>query len=107
MSSNSYSEFIEAAGDFATTAGQTIREALKKISEESKPLIKSWNDLYYKLAVALGNGEVKKQLRQQSIRYKRQQLERSRKRQQLLAENKDKGFWRVSDRWLRRFYFIK
>lgn len=91
MRSNSYTEFIEVAGNFATAAGQTIREALKKISEESKPLIKSWNDLYYELAEALGNREAKKRLRQQSIRDKRQQLERSRKRQQLLAENKDKS----------------
>lgn len=91
MSSNSYSEFIEAAGNFATAAGRAIREALKKISEESAPLIKSWNDLYYSMAAALGDKEAKKRIRQQSIRDKRQQLERSRKRQRLLAENKDKS----------------
>jgi len=34
---------------------------------------------------------LKKAVRQQSIRDKRQQLERSRRRQQLLAENKDKS----------------
>lgn len=95
MSSNRYSEFIESVRKYEIKAGQAIREALEKVAEESKDLIKSWNDLYYKLAVELGNREVKKQLRQQSVKDRRQQLERSRKRQQLAAANKDKpNNWR-------------
>lgn len=95
MSSNDNAEFITALENFGVEAGRAIREAFKKISEESKQLIKSWNDLYYRLAEALGDREAKKRLRQQSIRDKRQQLERSRRRQQLLAANKDKpNNWR-------------
>lgn len=97
MGSSNNTEFITALENFGVAAGQAIREALKKMSEESKTLIKSWNDLYYRLAEALGDREAKKRLRQQSIRDKRQQLERSRRRQQLLAANKDKpNNWRRS-----------
>lgn len=91
MSSTEFKTAFESLATAATAAGQEIREALKKISEESKQLIKNWNDFYYSLAAALGDREVKKRLRQQSIRDKRQQLERGRRRQQLLAENKDKS----------------
>lgn len=95
MSSKDNTEFITALENFGVAAGQAIREVLEKISEESKSLIKSWNELYYRLAEALGDREAKKRLRQQSIRDKRQQLERSRRRQQLLAANKDKpNNWR-------------
>lgn len=95
MGSSNNTELITALENFGVAAGQAIREVLKKMSEESKTLIKSWNDLYYRLAEALGDREAKKRLRQQSIRDKRQQLERSRRRQQLLAANKDKpNNWR-------------
>lgn len=95
MGSSNNTELITALENFGVAAGQAIREVLKKMSEESKTLIKSWNDLYYGLAEALGDREAKKRLRQQSIRDKRQQLERSRRRQQLLAANKDKpNNWR-------------
>lgn len=91
MSSTELKTALESLTTAETAAGQAIRKALKKIREESKTLIKSWNDLYYRLAEALGDGEAKKRLRQQSIRDRRQQLERSRRRQQLLAENKNKS----------------
>lgn len=91
MSSTEFKTALESLTTAATAAGQAMREALKKISEESKPLIKNWNDFYYSLAAALGDRETKKRLRQQSIRDRRQQLERSRRRQQLLAENKNKS----------------
>lgn len=95
MNSNDNTEFITALENFGAATGRAIREVLKKIGEESKPLIKSWNDPYYRLAEALGDREAKKRLRQQSIRDKRQQLERSRRRKQLLAANKDKpNNWR-------------
>lgn len=84
-------EFAAAVGTFGAVAGKAIRDMLNRISEAGKPVIKSFNDLYNELAVALGNEETKKRLRQQSIRDKRQQLERSRKRQQLLEQNRDKS----------------
>lgn len=90
MNNTSY-EFAAAVGTFGAVAGKAIRDMINRISEAGKPVIKSFNDLYNELAVALGNEEIKKQLRQQSIRDRRQQLERSRKRQQLLEQNRDKS----------------
>ena len=84
-------EFAAAVGMLGEVAGKAIRDMLNRISEAGKPVIKSFNDLYNELAVALGNEEIKKQLRQRSIRDRRQQLERSRKRQQLLEQNQDKS----------------
>ncbi len=84
-------EFAAAVGAFGVAAGEALRDMLNKIGEAGKPVIKSLNDLYYnELAAALGNEAAKKRLRQQSIRDRRQQLERSRKRQQLLEQNRDK-----------------
>lgn len=57
------------------------------IKEAFKPIIKTFQEL---------KRMIKKAKRQQSIRDRRQQLERSRKRQQLAAVNKDK-----SNNWLR------
>lgn len=87
---DSLSEFAAAVGAFGVAAGEAIRDMLNRIREAEKPVIKSFNDLYNELAVALGNEAIKKRLRQQSIRDRRQQLERSRKRQQLLEQNRDK-----------------
>lgn len=84
-------EFAAAVGTFGEVAGEALRDMINRIAEAGKPVIKSFNDLYNELAVALGNEETKKRLRQQSIRDKRQQLERSRKRQQLLEQNRDKS----------------
>lgn len=74
-------EFAAAVGTFGEVAGKAIRDMINRISEAGKPVIKSFDDLYNELAVDLGNEETKKRLRQQSIRDRRQQLERSRKRQ--------------------------
>lgn len=76
-----------------------IKEAFENlaiaIAETFKPIIKTFKELYSSLSDVMTNPElkrlIKKAARQQSIRDKRQQLERSRKRQQLLAENKDKS----------------
>ncbi len=87
---DSLSEFVAAVGALGVAAGEAIRDILNRIREAEKPVIKSFNDLYNELAVALGNEAIKKRLRQQSIRDRRQQLERSRKRQQLLEQNRDK-----------------
>ena len=71
-------EFAAAVGAFGVAAGEALRDMLNKIGEAGKPVIKSLNDLYYnELAAALGNEAAKKRLRQQSIRDRRQQLERS------------------------------
>ena len=83
-------EFAAAVGAFGVAAGEALRDMLNKIGEAGKPVIKSFNDLYNELAAALGNEAVKKRLRKQSIRDRRQQLERSKKRQQLLEQNRDK-----------------
>lgn len=84
-------EFAAAVGAFGVAAGEALRDMINRLSEAGKLVIKSFNDLYNELAVALGNEETKKRLRQQSIRDRRQQLERSRKRQQLLEQNRDKS----------------
>lgn len=95
MGNSTLYEFAAAVGTFGEEAGKAFRDMLNRISEAGKPVIKTFNDLYSELAAALGNEEVKKYLQQQSIRDRRQQLERSRKRRQLLAENKDKSSnWR-------------
>lgn len=84
-------ELAAALRAFGVKAGKALRNMLNGMSEAGKPVIKSFNDLYNELAVAMGNEETKERLRQQSIRDRRQQLERSRKRQQLLVENRDKS----------------
>lgn len=65
------------------------------IKEAFKPIVKSFQELYSSLYDVTANPElkrlIKKAKRQQSIRDKRQQLERSRRRQQLLEVNKDKS----------------
>lgn len=75
---------IEAFGNLAVA----IREGFK-------PIIKTFQELYSSLYDVTANPElkrlIKKAKRQQSIRDKRQQLERSRRRQQLLEANKDKS----------------
>lgn len=83
MGNNTLYEFAAAVGTFGEEAGKAFRDMLNRISEAGKPVIKTFNDLYSELAAALGNEEMKK--------YLRQQLERSRRRQQLLAENKNKS----------------
>ena len=87
MGSNKLYEFAVAVGAF----GEAVGKAFNEVPETGKHVIKTFNDLYNELAAALGNKAVKKRLRQQSIRDRQQQLERSRKRQRLLAENKDKS----------------
>ena len=79
---NTLYEFAAAVGTFGEVAGKAIRDMLNRISEAGKPVIKSFNDLYNELAAALGNEEIKKRLRQQSIRDRRQQL---------LEQNRDKS----------------
>lgn len=91
----------EIPGEWTGTAEQwdEIKEAFKNlaiaIEEAFKPVIKTFQELYSSLSDVMADPElkrlIKKAARQQSIRDKRQQLERSRKRQQLLAENKDKS----------------
>lgn len=70
------------------------------IKEAFKPIIKTFQELYCSLSDVMTDPElkrlIKKAKRRQSIRDRRQQLERSRKRQQLAAVNKDK-----SNNWLR------
>ena len=65
------------------------------IKEAFKPIIKTFQELYSSLYDVTTNQELKRLIkrakRQQSIRDKRQQLERSRRRQQLLEANKDKS----------------
>lgn len=65
------------------------------IREAFKPIVKSFQELYSSLYDVTANPELKRLIkrakRQQSIRDKRQQLERSRRRQQLLEANKDKS----------------
>lgn len=82
MGNNTLYEFAAAVGTFGEEAGKAFRDMLNRISEAGQPVIKTFNDLYNEVAAVLGNEEVKKYLRQQSIRDKRQQL---------LAENKDKS----------------
>lgn len=87
MGNNRLYEFAAAVGTFGAEAGK----ALNRMIEASKPVIKTFNDLYNELAAALGNKEVKKYLRQQSIRDRKQQIQRSMKRQELLKENMEKS----------------
>lgn len=91
----------EIPEQWAGTAEQwnEIKEAFENltiaIAEAFKPIIKTFKELYSSLSDVMTDPElkrlIKKAARQQSIRDKRQQLERSRKRQQLLAENKEKS----------------
>lgn len=89
--SNSLYEFAAAVGAFGVAVGEALRDMLNRISEAGKPVIKTFHDLYNELAAAMGNEETKKWLRQRSIKDRRQQLERSRRRQQLLEQNRDKS----------------
>ena len=57
----------------------------KAIQEAGRQIVNSFSELYKRMAAAMGNEQVKKRLRQQSIRDRKKQLERSRKRQQLAA----------------------
>lgn len=82
MGNNTLYEFAAAVGTFGEEAGKAFMDMLNRISKAGQPVIKTFNDLYNELAAALGNEEVKKYLRQQSIRDKRQQL---------LEENRDKS----------------
>lgn len=91
MGNSALYEFAAAVGTFGAEAGNALRDMLNRITEAGKPVIKTFNDLYNELAAALGNEEIKKLLRQQSIRDRKQQQQRSIKRQQLLKENKDKS----------------
>lgn len=70
----------------------------KAIQEAGRQIVNSFSELYKRMAAAMGNEQAKKRLRQQSIRDRKKQLERSRKRQQLAAVNTDK-----SNNW-RRLY---
>ena len=74
--------------DRITTAFQSLAAT---VAEAIKPVIRTFKDLYNSLAAELGNEEIKKYLRQQSLYDRRQQLQRSIKRQQLLEQNKGKS----------------
>lgn len=63
----------------------------KAIQEAGRQIVNSFSEFYKRMAAAMGNEQVKKRLRQQSIRDRKKQLERSRKRQQLAAANTDKS----------------
>lgn len=52
----------------------------KAIQEAGRQIVNSFSELYKRMAAAMGNEQVKKRLRQQSIRDRKKQLERSRKR---------------------------
>lgn len=79
-----WNRVIEAFGDLAVA-----------IKEAFKPIIKSFQELYCSLSDVMTDPKlkrlIKKAKRQQSIRDRRQQLEKSRVRQQLAEENKDKS----------------
>lgn len=96
MKDDTLYRFAAAVKTFGVEAGNALRGMFNRIAAAEKPVIKTFNDLYNELAVALGNEEIKKRLRQQSIRDRKQQIVRSRRRQQLLRENRDK-----SNNWLR------
>lgn len=57
----------------------------KAIQEAGRQIVNSFSEF------SMGNEQAKKRLRQQSIRDRKKQLERSRKRQQLAAANTDKS----------------
>lgn len=57
------------------------------IREAFKPIVKSFQELYSSLYDVMTNQELKRLIK----KAKRQQLERSRRRQQLLEANKDKS----------------
>lgn len=54
----------------------------KAIQEAGRQIVNSFSEFYKRMAAATGNEQAKKRLRQQSIRDRKKQLERSRKRQQ-------------------------
>lgn len=65
------------------------------IQEAAKQIVNSFEELYKIVAEAIGDKRAKKYIRQQFIRDRKEQLERSRKRQQLAAANTDKpNNWR-------------
>lgn len=66
-------------------------EVVEAIREAGRRIVNSFAELYKRVAAALGSKQAKKYLRQQSIRDRKKQLERSRKRQQLAAANTDKS----------------
>lgn len=74
---------------------EAFRDLAVAIKEAFKPIIKLFQELYCSLSDVMTDQElkrlIKKAKRQQSIRDRRQQLERSRARQQLAEENKDKS----------------
>lgn len=63
----------------------------KAIQEAGRQIVNSFSEFYKRMAAAMGNEQAKKRLRQLSIRDRKKQLERSRKRQQLAAVNTDKS----------------
>jgi hypothetical protein len=63
----------------------------KAIQEAGRQIVNSFSELYKRMAEAMGSEQAKKRLWQQSIRDRKKQLERSRKRQQLAAANTDKS----------------
>lgn len=63
----------------------------KAIQEAGRQIANSFSEFYKRMAAAMGSEQAKKRLRQQSIRDRKKQLERSRKRQQLAAANTDKS----------------
>lgn len=67
---------------------QKIQDGLKKLNRK---LMKEAIIAGLKVQTRLGNKEAKKKLKQYSIRDREQQIIRSRRRQQLLRENKDKS----------------
>lgn len=63
----------------------------KAIQEAGRQIVNSFSEFYKRMAEAMGSEQAKKRLRQQSIRDRKKQLERSRKRQQLATANTDKS----------------
>lgn len=63
----------------------------KAIQEAGRQIVNSFSEFYKRMAEAMGSEQAKKRLRQQPIRDRKKQLERSRKRQQLATANTDKS----------------
>ena len=89
----------EADGALTALAVEEITKAVveafgriaKAIQEAGRQIVNSFSEFYKRMAEAMGSEQAKKRLRQQSIRDRKKQLERSRKRQQLAAANTDKS----------------
>lgn len=73
------------------TVVEAFGRIAKAIQEVGRQIVNSFSEFYKRMAEAMGSEQVKKRLRQQSIRDRKKQLERSRKRQQLAAANTDKS----------------